>query len=540
MTVTRKARAMLLIPLMTGLAIACSDQPLESPVVESETLAPSIDVVAGDAQMGTVGQQLPDPLVVRLTDPLGRPLDEQPVTFHVTSGEGSVFAGSVLTDEEGRAQEWWTLGSSEGENTLEARAVDPESGKSVVQARFSAKGVAVAAEEESADEARGGVTSRPSQASDPAWNRGVWNISGGGVSAVLDLDRETITIPRYGTFDIKVQTTGNRLIVTIEAGAYGSGTMSLTHANGELRGTATGEGRNESVVGHRSSTPAPSPAPDAPNNPRPSEPKPSQPPPAAGPGTGGDGSGSAVLFEDDFENYAVGSMIHGNGSNGFSWTRGNGDGVYVADDRSRSGSRALRFRFDSTPQNSHIWAEQRFRHPELQEYWVEYYVYVADNYYHQPANTSANNNKFYAFWGANGYSAPGAGSFQLWTPKSGSMRGGSTINVGRYGPNDRHLTYPRESGRNGGPILSTSDAGSWIRIRIHLKLADPGQANGVQRLWKNDQLIVDVRGDRNDAGSRNSNYYSLGYLFGYDNSRYPERTDFYIDDFRMYSSNPGW
>lgn len=280
MTVTGKARAMLLMPLMMGVAIACSDQPLESPVVEAEALAPRLNVVEGDDQVGLAGEQLPDPLVVRLVDPQGRPLDEHPVTFHVTSGEGRVFAGSVLTDEEGRAQEWWTLGKSGGENILEARAADPVTGETLVQARFSAEGVAMTAEEVE-DSARSDVSSRWRWWRRPTnvdWNSGVWSMKAGDMSVMLDLDRNTITVPGYGTFPTSSRMSGSNLVVTIDADRLGSGTMTLSESNGELRGTAEGAGIRANVVARRASTSAP--APETPSQPRPSEPAPSQPAPS--------------------------------------------------------------------------------------------------------------------------------------------------------------------------------------------------------------------------------------------------------------------
>lgn len=481
MTVTRKARAMLLMPLMMGLAVACSDQPLESPVVETETLTPSIDVVAGDAQVGTAGQQLPDPLVVRLTDPLGRPLDEQPVTFHVTSGEGSVFAGSVLTDEEGRAQEWWTLGSAEGDNTLEARAVDPESGESVVQARFSAKGVAVAAQGDSADQARGGVSSRPSQASDPAWNRGVWNISGGGVSAVLDLDRGTITIPRYGTFDIAARTTGNRLIVTIEAGSYGSGTMSLTHANGELRGTATGEGRNESVVGRRSSTPTPTPAPDAPNNPRPSQPAPSQPPPSQPapsqpPAAGGNGK-----YPNEPANFVMITDRGFNGRDEGGWS-----------DRAAPASSGIRASFDivsdpTAPQSpggvarvtlptgytgagsSSRMVGSRIQIGTPDKIYMSFWLKVSDNWFN---HTGASISKLFYIGHPLYLGLRGSGNSPL--QFQFSLQGGESSNA-RWNDSDNRVRARAEQAE----IVR----GEWHQVEILVEMNDPGASNGRLHAW---------------------------------------------------------
>ena len=109
-----KARNMLWMPVAVALAVACGDQPVENAGPELAALA-RMDVVAGDAQTAEVGSQLANPLVVRVSDALGRPVRNQIVNFRVTAGGGSVFAGASITDAQGRAQEWWTLGAAEGQ-----------------------------------------------------------------------------------------------------------------------------------------------------------------------------------------------------------------------------------------------------------------------------------------------------------------------------------------------------------------------------------------------------------------------------------------
>ncbi|HEX5872676.1 MAG TPA: Ig-like domain-containing protein, partial [Longimicrobium sp.] len=64
----------------------------------------SMDIVSGNDQQATVGQELPQPLVVKVVDEQGRPVRNQLVNFRVTAGGGSVFAGSALTNRDGIAQ----------------------------------------------------------------------------------------------------------------------------------------------------------------------------------------------------------------------------------------------------------------------------------------------------------------------------------------------------------------------------------------------------------------------------------------------------
>ncbi|MBB4635282.1 Ig-like domain-containing protein [Longimicrobium terrae] len=99
-------------------------------------------LVSGDLQTGTVGQELPAPLVVRVLDDKDRPVRNQLVNFVVTAGGGSVFAGSALTNSDGEARERWTLGPVAAHTQrVEARAVNAETGAALVFGEFRAVAV---------------------------------------------------------------------------------------------------------------------------------------------------------------------------------------------------------------------------------------------------------------------------------------------------------------------------------------------------------------------------------------------------------------
>ena len=76
--------------------------------------AATLDVVGGDGQVGTVGQRLTDPLVVRATDRFGN-ASRSPVRFEVASGGGSVTVANVVPTPDGLATTVWTLGTAAGE-----------------------------------------------------------------------------------------------------------------------------------------------------------------------------------------------------------------------------------------------------------------------------------------------------------------------------------------------------------------------------------------------------------------------------------------
>src|SRR5688572_5177343 len=108
------------------LAFAGCDSPSGAP---RATAPARMEVVSGDLQQFTVGELLPERLVVRIADSDGRPVSNQLVNFRVAAGDGSVLAGAGVTDAEGLAQDSWTLGPAAGDSQrVEVRAVDRSTG----------------------------------------------------------------------------------------------------------------------------------------------------------------------------------------------------------------------------------------------------------------------------------------------------------------------------------------------------------------------------------------------------------------------------
>ncbi|HEV7586996.1 MAG TPA: Ig-like domain-containing protein [Longimicrobium sp.] len=127
--------------LAATLALAVAALPACSDSTGSKAgPAAHVDVVSGNAQSGPAGTELPQPVVVKVTDAQGRPVQGQVVSFVVTGGGGHVFAGSGATDGQGLAQERWTLGTAAGPQTLEARTV--VGGQPLSAAVFTATAVA--------------------------------------------------------------------------------------------------------------------------------------------------------------------------------------------------------------------------------------------------------------------------------------------------------------------------------------------------------------------------------------------------------------
>lgn len=79
--------------------------------------------LSGDGQTGRAGEKLADPLVVELVDAEGKAIDDEIVRFEVMAGGGEVSPATTHTDEEGRAQAEWVLGSQPGEQQVTVGAV---------------------------------------------------------------------------------------------------------------------------------------------------------------------------------------------------------------------------------------------------------------------------------------------------------------------------------------------------------------------------------------------------------------------------------
>lgn len=127
--------------LVTALALstaACGDQ-IADPAVQPA--AARMIILSGDAQTVRPGQDLPQPIVVKVVDEQGNPVPNQIVNFRVLSypggGEGSVYAGAALTNAQGIAQERWTLGTRVLQR-LEVRAVSTETGERQLFGTFTA------------------------------------------------------------------------------------------------------------------------------------------------------------------------------------------------------------------------------------------------------------------------------------------------------------------------------------------------------------------------------------------------------------------
>ncbi|MGD8727587.1 MAG: hypothetical protein PVH40_08075, partial [Gemmatimonadales bacterium] len=99
-----------LAPQAEGVTFAATGEPGPAAVLE---------LVSGDAQSDTVGATLPLPIVVRVTDLFGNPVQDVTVDFTTADG-GTLVPASTTTDVDGLAQSVWTLGLEAGTQSATA------------------------------------------------------------------------------------------------------------------------------------------------------------------------------------------------------------------------------------------------------------------------------------------------------------------------------------------------------------------------------------------------------------------------------------
>jgi hypothetical protein len=118
-TESRRLRfALAAFPLLLSVITGCGGDDLLLP---SSGEPARVEIVGGNEQAATVGQPLPDSLIVLVTDPEERPVSGVEVVFVAPAG-ALAPNDTVITGPDGRAAVYYTLPTVSGEQTIEARA----------------------------------------------------------------------------------------------------------------------------------------------------------------------------------------------------------------------------------------------------------------------------------------------------------------------------------------------------------------------------------------------------------------------------------
>lgn len=88
-------------------------------------VTPQLDIIAGDAQVDTVGRRLAQAVIARATSMAdGVTVPQVVVNWYRIAGTDTVFSGAGLTDARGEARFAWTLLTSAGQQSLVAWMID--------------------------------------------------------------------------------------------------------------------------------------------------------------------------------------------------------------------------------------------------------------------------------------------------------------------------------------------------------------------------------------------------------------------------------
>jgi plastocyanin len=177
----------------------------------------------GDAQIGTVGQPLSQPVRVLVTED-GQPLAGATVTWSTTAA-GASLAASSTTDGAGIASNNWTLGTVSGPQTAQA-SLTGASGSPVTFNATANAGAAVSLSKFSGDEQEGPVSTQlPSplvaKVSDEHGN-GVSGVSvGWATSSDATLSAPVVSTDGFGSSAVQVTLGSTEGAITITATADG-------------------------------------------------------------------------------------------------------------------------------------------------------------------------------------------------------------------------------------------------------------------------------------------------------------------------------
>lgn len=494
--IIQRGRMCLLAAVMVAMA-ACQD----GGAITEKAIDPTparMDIVAGQSQTGGVGEELPDPLVVKVVNASGDPVAKQIVNFHVVSGGGSVFAGTALTNTDGIAQERWTLGPKAGvEQKVEARAVDSGTGEKQVFATFTATALdpanVIATVKVSPDSASllvGGTqqltaTARNASGTALSGKTFTWSSSDSSVATVSASG--AVTAKANGTATITAASEGqsDEAKITVKAPvSAGSGSTSAPVAVGECASPKSG-----------------------------------------------------WIFCDDFEQNRLAKYFEYDSQNG-AFSRVASTGV--------EGSTAMRARFAKGQTNAGSLKLAFGKTPDP---------------YFKPADAGTKNYRevYFRFYLKNAANWKGGGGDKLtraisfaksdwseamiahvWSggnstnnnyllaePVSGTDAQGNVVTSG-YNDMDHMRWLGSKTGKT--PIFDASHVGQWYCVETHVRLNDAGQNNGVFEYWINDGLEARTTG-LNWVGSFSAYGINSVFLENYWNNGSPQQQDRFFDNF---------
>jgi hypothetical protein len=261
--------------------------------------------------------------------------------------------------------------------------------------------------------------------------------------------------------------------------------------------------------------------------------------------------GAAPIIDDDFE-----------GGPKPWWTNWNRTRIgTVADGHVvYAGENSLRFRYpdivEVPPPASEVIAEQKFKlvndpanQPGYDEIWIEYMLYCPTNFSHDTPYGAPGNNKFFEI-------------SSIYNDVSSALRPHITMEYWPQGGGaSRWERYKAYTFGEKGSVIGTEgkpnfmgvgmaiEPGNWYNIKFHFRSASARDvADGIMETF-----IDDVRwhflewdwwgaapGDSVPGDPGQPMRMNYGYVMGSARSGWIEETKFYVDDFKIYTTDPGW
>jgi len=211
------------------------------------------------------------------------------------------------------------------------------------------------------------------------------------------------------------------------------------------------------------------------------------------------------------------------------WAAFWGSTVYatVASDLSKDGGYAAKLTYPGVAIDEDGWAELRFDlGVPYEELSIRFDLYIPGNYKHRDA-PGGDNNKFFRLWSETYADLEKVGA--------GFLRQGS---VGESSIGTDYRRYADWGVSTGvveaGDFVTMDDVGKWMAVVIYVKAATD-LAPAEVRIYKNGKLHLDDAPSLNyKAGTQG---YRYGYLLGWANSGYTEKTSFYIDNVEFHNND---
>ncbi|MFL5402252.1 MAG: plastocyanin/azurin family copper-binding protein [Gemmatimonadales bacterium] len=187
---------------------------------------------SGDAQSGTVGEPLVNPLQVLVTDN-GTASSGVTVSWSAGTGGGSLDPASGVTDGNGIASTFWTLGTTAGAQTAQA-ALTGAAGSPVSFTATAAAGPAAALEKAAGDGQTGTINAQlasPVQAKvQDQFGNGVGGVAVTWAAVGATVSAGSVPSDAAGISQVQVTLggTAGQITITADAGAIGAQTFTAT------------------------------------------------------------------------------------------------------------------------------------------------------------------------------------------------------------------------------------------------------------------------------------------------------------------------